>query len=226
MMGWGMSVDLSPLWNNWRFLLGGVETTLLLSIMSIALGTIVGVGVGIGRCYAARPVAAILALYVDSMRAIPQLVILVWVFFALPLLTPYSMTPFTAGVLGIGLHLAAFVSEVVRAGLLSIRPGQMQAALAMGMSRAQAVRLILLPQALIRMIPAFGSLFVITIKDSAIASVIAVPELMRQSQIIVGKTYRPLEVFTFVLIVYFILCWPVARGIDKIYRRLAPLGAS
>jgi polar amino acid transport system permease protein len=226
MMGWDMSIDLSPLWNNWRFLLGGVETTLLLSIMSIALGIVVGTSVGIARCYANRYVAAILAFYVDSMRAIPQLVILVWVFFALPLVTPYSMTPFTAGVLGIGMHLAAFVSEVVRAGLLSIRPGQMQASLAIGMSRAQAVRLILLPQALIRMIPAFGSLFVITIKDSAIASVIAVPELMHQSQIIVGKTYRPLEIFSAVLIVYFILCWPVARGIDRIYRRLAPLGAS
>ena len=225
-MGWDMFVDLSPFLNNWRFLLGGVETTLLLSILSVALGTVVGVCVGIARCYAARPIAAVLAFYVDSMRAIPLLVILVWTFFALPLLTPYSMTPFTAGVLGIGLHLAAFVSEVVRAGLLSIRPGQMQAALAMGMSRAQAVRLILLPQALIRMIPAFGSLVVITIKDSAIASVIAVPELMRQSQIIVGKTYRPMEVFTFVLIVYFVLCWPVARGIDRIYRRLAPLGAT
>lgn len=225
-MGSDMSPDLSPILNNWRFLLGGVEITLLLSILSVALGIVVGVCVGVARCYAPRPVAAVLAFYVDSMRAIPLLVILVWAFFALPLLTPYSMTPFTTGVLGIGLHLAAFVSEIVRGGLLSIRPGQMQAALAMGMSRAQAVRLILLPQALIRMIPSFGSLLVITIKDSAIASVIAVPELMRQSQIIVGKTYRPFEVFTFVLIVYFFLCWPVARGIDKIYRRLAPLGAS
>jgi His/Glu/Gln/Arg/opine family amino acid ABC transporter permease subunit len=221
-----MSVDLSPILNNWRFLWGGIETTLLLSIMSIALGVVVGMTVGIARCYAGRYVRALLALYVDSMRAIPQLVILVWVFFALPLLTPYSMTPFTAGVIGIGMHLAAFVSEVVRAGLLSIRPGQMQAALAIGMSRAQAVQIILLPQALIRMIPAFGSLVVITIKDSAIASVIAVPELMHQSQIIVGKTYRPFEVFTVALIIYFILCWPVARGIDRIYRRLAPLGAS
>ena len=167
-----------------------------------------------------------LAFYVDSMRAIPLLVVLVWVFFAVPILSPWSMSPFVAGVVGLGLHLAAFVAEVVRAGLTSIRPGQMQAALAIGMSRAQAVRIVLLPQALIRMVPAFGSLLVITIKDSAIASVIAVPELMRQSQVIVGKTYHPFEVFTAALLVYFVLCWPVARGVDRLYRRLAPLGAS
>jgi polar amino acid transport system permease protein len=221
-----MSIDLSPLWQNWRFLLGGVWMTLLLSLLAILLGGAVGLTIGIARCYGGKFLGAILGFYVDSMRAIPPLVILVWVFFALPLLTPYSMTPFVAGVIGLGMHLAAFVSEVVRAGLTSIRPGQMQAALAIGMSRAQAVRIILLPQALIRMIPAFGSLLVITIKDSAIASVIAVPELMHQSQVIVGKTYRPFEVFTAALIVYFLLCWPVARGVDRIYRRLAPLGSS
>jgi polar amino acid transport system permease protein len=221
-----MSFDLSPFWQNWRFLLGGVGITLLLSLMTIAFGGIVGLMVGIARCYGGKLLRVVLSLYVDSMRAIPPLVILVWVFFALPLLTPYSMSPFVAGVLGLGMHLAAFVSEVVRAGLTSIRPGQTQAALAIGMSRAQAVRIILLPQALIRMIPTFGSLLVITIKDSAIASVIAVPELMHQSQVIVGKTYRPFEIFSVALIVYFILCWPVARGVDRIYRRLAPLGAS
>lgn len=221
-----MDVDLAPILQNWRFLAGGVVVTLLLSLFSVALGLVVGTAIGIARTYGGRLLDWVLAFYVDSMRAIPLLVVLVWVFFAVPILSPWSMSPFVAGVVGLGLHLAAFVAEVVRAGLTSIRPGQMQAALAIGMSRAQAVRIVLLPQALIRMVPAFGSLLVITIKDSAIASVIAVPELMRQSQVIVGKTYHPFEVFTAALLVYFVLCWPVARGVDRLYRRLAPLGAS
>jgi len=221
-----MDVDLAPILQNWRFLAGGVVVTLLLSLFSVALGLVVGTAIGIARTYGGRLLDRVLAFYVDSMRAIPLLVVLVWVFFAVPILSPWSMSPFVAGVVGLGLHLAAFVAEVVRAGLTSIRPGQMQAALAIGMSRAQAVRIVLLPQALIRMVPAFGSLLVITIKDSAIASVIAVPELMRQSQVIVGKTYHPFEVFTAALLVYFVLCWPVARGVDRLYRRLAPLGAS
>ena len=96
----------------------------------------------------------------------------------------------------LGLHLGAYVAETIRAGLTSVRRSQMQAALALGMSRSQAIRTIILPQALIRMLPALGSLFVIAIKDSAIASVIAVPELLRQTQIVAGNTYRPFELYT------------------------------
>jgi polar amino acid transport system permease protein len=88
------------------------------------------------------------------------------------------------------------------------------------------VRTIILPQALIRMLPALGSLIVIAVKDSAIASVIAVPELLRQSQVLAGKTFRPFEIYTAAMLVYFLVCYPTARGIDRIYRRLVPLGAS
>ena len=176
--------------------------------------------------YGLRWLDALLSIYVDTMRSIPLLVILVWIFFALPLVSGYSMSPFIAAVVGMGLHLGAFVAELVRAGLTSIRPGQSRAALALGMSRMQAIRIVVLPQALIRMLPTFGSLLVITIKDSSLASVIAVPELMRQSQVVVGQTYRPFEVFTAALIVYFAMSWPVARAVDHLYRRIAHLGAS
>ena len=106
------------------------------------------------------------------------------------------------------------MSETIRAGLTSVRRNQMQAALALGMSRFQAIKTIVLPQAIIRMLPALGSLFVIAIKDSAIASVIAVPELLRQTQIVAGKTFRPFELYTAAMLAYFILCYPVARGVS------------
>jgi ABC-type amino acid transport system permease subunit len=98
--------------------------------------------------------------------------------------------------------------------------------LTLGMSRFQAIRSIVLPQAAIRMTPPLGSLAVITVKDSSIAAVIAAPELMRQSQIIAQWTFRPFEVYTAAMIVYFLVCYPLARGIDRLYRRLAPLGSS
>lgn len=221
-----MTSDFAFLLGYWRFLLNGVLVTIWLSLASIGVGLAVGLVVGILRTYGGRVIDAILSLYVDTMRAIPLLVILVWVFFAMPLVTGQSLTPMAAGIVGLGLHLGAFVAELVRAGLTSVRPGQTRAALALGMSMTQAIRIVILPQALIRMLPTFGSLLVITIKDSAIASVIAVPELLHQSQVVVGKTYHPFETFTVVLIVYFVLSWPVARGVDHIYRRVAHLGAS
>jgi polar amino acid transport system permease protein len=221
-----MTFDFAFLLGYWRFLLNGVLVTIWLSLASIGVGLAVGLVVGILRTYGGRVIDAVLSLYVDTMRAIPLLVILVWVFFAMPLVTGQSLTPMAAGIAGLGLHLGAFVAELVRAGLTSVRPGQTRAALALGMSMTQAIRIVILPQALIRMLPTFGSLLVITIKDSAIASVIAVPELLHQSQVVVGKTYHPFETFTVVLIVYFVLSWPVARGVDHIYRRVAHLGAS
>jgi polar amino acid transport system permease protein len=221
-----MEIDISPLLVNWQFMLQAVETTLEVSVFSILLGTAIGVVVGVLRTYGGVVLDVLLGLYVDLVRSIPVLAILVWVYFALPLLIASSLNPILAGILALGIHLGAYVAEAIRAGLTSIRPGQMRAALALGMSRFQAIRTIILPQALIRMLPPLGSLIVIAVKDSAIASVIAVPELLRQSQVLAGKTYRPFEIYTAAMLVYFLICYPTARIIDNVYRRLAPLGAS
>jgi polar amino acid transport system permease protein len=160
------------------------------------------------------------------MRSLPQLVVLVWTFFAFPLIAGFSLSSITAGVVALSAHLGAYMAETVRAGLTSVRKGQMQAALALGMSGFDAIRKIILPQALIRMLPSLGSLCTFAIKDSAIASVIAVPELLRQSQIVTGQTYRYAMIYTTLMIVYFLLCYPVARGVDRLYRRVAHLGSS
>jgi polar amino acid transport system permease protein len=221
-----MDIDLSPLTINARFLGEAILTTVLISLFSILLGLAIGIVAGVLRTYGGRFADIAIGLYVDLVRSIPVLAILVWMYFAFPLLAGNLLNPFSAGVLALGIHLGAYVTEAVRAGLVSIRPGQLRAALALGMSRAQAVRTIILPQALIRMLPPLGSLVVIAIKDSAIASVIAVPELLRQSQVVAGKTFRPFEIYTAAMLVYFLLCYPTARLIDRIYRRLAPLGAS
>lgn len=207
-------------------MLNALGVTVALSLLSMLLGFVIGVVVGAARTYGGLLTNALLGFYVDSMRAIPLLVVLVWMYFAFPLLIGISLNPFTAGVLALGLHLGAYVAETIRAGLTSVRKGQMQAALAIGMSHYQALRTIILPQALIRMLPPLGSLLVLAIKDSALASVIAVPELVRQSQTLVGQTFRPFEIYTVVMIVYFLLCYPVARGVDYLYWRLVPRGAS
>ena len=221
-----MDINLQPIIQSWPFLAKALAMTIFVSTLSTLLGFAIGMVVGALRTYGGKPANIILGFYVDSMRAIPLLVILVWTFFAFPMLIGHSINAVTAGIAGLGLHLGAYVSETIRAGLTSVRRNQMQAALALGMSRFQAIRTIILPQAIIRMLPALGSLFIIAIKDSAIASVIAVPELLRQTQIVAGKTFRPFELYTAAMLCYFILCYPMARGIDRLYRRLAHLGSS
>jgi polar amino acid transport system permease protein len=221
-----IDIDFSPLVDNWKFIADALWTTLAISFVSIILAFAIGLLVGTMRTYGGRAIDFLLSIYVDTVRAVPVLVILVWVYFAFPLVIGVSLQPFAAGVIALAFHEGAYLAEVIRAGLTSVRAGQMRAALALGMSGLQAVRTIILPQALIRMLPPLGSLIVIAIKDSAIASVIAVPELMRQSQILAGQTFRPFEIYTTAMILYFLVLFPVARGVDQIYRRLAPLGAS
>jgi polar amino acid transport system permease protein len=187
---------------------------------------VAGLAVALLRLYGPRWLRPVVVLYIDSMRAIPVLVVLVWTFFALPLVTGITMSPFVAALIGLTIHLAAYAAEIVRAGIESVRPGQTRAALALGMSRAQILRRIVLPQAIVRMLPAFGSLMSVTIKDTAIASVIAVPELMRQSETVAGQSFQPIEVYTFAMLLYFVMLYPVTRGVDRIYRRVAHLGRS
>lgn len=225
-MSFDIDIDVSPLLDNWEFIADALWATLALSFAAIVIAFAIGLAVGVLRTYGGRTIDFVLSLYVDTMRAVPVLVILVWTYFAFPLVIGVSLQPFAAGVIALAFHEGAYLAEAIRAGLTSVRAGQMRAALALGMSGVQAIRTIILPQALIRMLPPLGSLIVIAIKDSAIASVIAVPELMRQSQILAGQTFRPFEIYTTAMILYFLVLFPIARGVDRIYRRLAPLGAS
>ena len=110
--------------------------------------------------------------------------------------------------------------------MTSVRAGQSRAAFALGMSRPQAIRTIILPQAIVRMLPAFGSILSITIKDTAIAAVIAVPEYMNRSQTVAGQSFHPIEVFTVAMAIYFVILFPVTRVVDMVYGRLAHLGRS
>ena len=221
-----MEFDLSVITDHWRFLGYGVAVTLALAASSAAASLALGFAVGLARMFGPRWLAIPVVLYIDSMRAVPVLVVLVWTFFALPILTGLTMPPFVAALIGLTVHLAAYAAEIVRAGIESVRPGQTRAAAALGMSRAQTVRRIVLPQAIVRTLPAFGSLLSITIKDTAIASVIAVPELMRQSETVAGQSFQPIEVYTFAMLLYFLMLFPVTRGVDRVYRRVAHLGRS
>ncbi|AOF92470.1 amino acid ABC transporter permease [Sinorhizobium sp. RAC02] len=221
-----MELNLSAVLDSWRFLLSGLGVTLLLAAGVAVLSTVCGTLLTLGRLYGPRWLSAVIIFYIDSMRAIPVLVVLIWVYFALPIATGLSLPPFWSALLSLSAHLAAYVAEVMRAGIQSVRPGQVRAGMALGMTRAQILRKIVMPQAVVRMLPAFGSLLSLAVKDTAIATVIAVPELMRRADAVAGQTYAPVEVFTTVMILYFLVIFPLTRGVDMIYRRISFLGRS
>ena len=221
-----MDVDFSPLLENWRFFASGLGVTVALSAISAVTSILAGLVIALLRLYGPRWLSSLLIFYVDTMRAIPVLVVLVWIYFAFPILAGVTFPPFWAALVALTLHIAAYASEIIRAGIESIRPGQTRAGLALGMSRAQILRKIILPQATIRMLPAFGSVLTMAIKDTAIATVIAVPELMHRAETVAGQSYRPVEVFTAVMVLYFLVLFPVTRGVDRLYQRLAHLGRS
>jgi polar amino acid transport system permease protein len=221
-----MDFDFSPIADNWRFFASGLGMTVLLSVVSAVTSLLAGLVIALLRLYGPRWLRPLLVFYIDSMRAIPVLVVLIWIYFAFPILANVTFPPFWAALVALTLHIAAYAAEVIRAGIESIRPGQTRAALALGMSRAQVLRKVLLPQAIVRMLPAFGSILTIAIKDTAIATVIAVPELMHRAETVAGQSYRPVEVFTAVMVAYFCILFPVTRGVDRLYRRYAHLGRS
>ncbi len=221
-----MEFDFSPIAENWRFFASGLGVTIALSVVSAVTSILAGLAIALMRLYGPGWLRPVLVFYIDTMRAIPVLVVLVWIYFAFPILAGITFPPFWAALVALTLHIAAYAAEVIRAGIESIRPGQTRAALALGMSRVQLLRKVILPQATIRMLPAFGSILTIAIKDTAIATVIAVPELMHRAETVAGQSYRPVEVFTAVMVAYFCILFPVTRGVDRLYQRYAHMGRS
>jgi polar amino acid transport system permease protein len=202
-----------------RFLLGGLGLTVGLSLLSMAAGLVLGMLVTFARLAHWRPLHVVASLYVDFLRGTPLLVQILWIYYSLPILTGVVFSPFVSAAIALSLNLSAFISEVYRAGIQSIGRGQREAALALGMSQWQAMRRVILPQSIRRVLPPLGSIWVSLFKDTAIVSVIAVPELMYRGKVLSIETYRPVEIYTIVAIIYFVVTYPQARTVDWLFER-------
>lgn len=207
----------------WNALLVMLE----LNALSIAIALAVGIGVGVARHCGGPVVFHVLGVFVDVMRSVPILVIVVWTFFAFPyFLGLPELPPFAAAVIALGLHTGAYISEVVRGGMGSVRGGQMQAGIALGMSQAKVVWRIILPQALVRSLPALGNRVTRNIKDSVLASTIAVKELFWAGILINSELSKPFLIYTTLMLFYFAFTVLVSRAIEGVYQRVAVLGRS
>jgi len=200
-----MELDFSPVWSGWSLLLRGAVVTVEVTAVSLLLGCALGLLVGIGRLNPKRRVIYTLCTaYLAAIRGTPLLVQLFILFFGLPqfgILLP----AFLCGVLGLGIYSGAYVSEIVRGAIQSVDRGQMEAARSIGLSAGQAMRSVILPQAVVRMIPPLGNEFIALIKNSALVSLLTIHDLMHEGQKIISVSYRSLEVYLAIAVMYFVL---------------------
>ncbi|MGE5529129.1 MAG: ABC transporter permease subunit [Patescibacteria group bacterium] len=214
-------------------LLRAALMTLLLTLIAETDGIIIGTLGGIARLANSRIVRFLSAFYVDFVRGTPLLVQIFMVYFGLPPILglaakflslgngdPVHIAPFPAAILAMSINSGAYVTEIVRAGIQSIDRGQMEAARSLGMTKAQAMRYIILPQAIKRVIPPLGNEFIAMLKDSSLVSTIAMEELVRKGQIISTTYYRPTETWFAVAVVFLIMTLPFTRLVALLERRL------
>jgi polar amino acid transport system permease protein len=215
-----MELDFSPVWAGWPQLLQGAWVTVEITSVALVLGCLLGLLVGIGRLNPARRITyGLCTAYVAAIRGTPLLVQLFILFFGLPqfgILLP----AFFCGVIGLGIYSGAYVSEIVRGAIQSVDRGQMEAARSLGMSSGKAMRNIVLPQALVRMIPPLGNEFIALIKNSALVSLLTIHELMHVGQKIISVSYRSLEVYLAIAVVYFVLTGLTTLALGRLELRL------
>jgi len=160
-------------------------------------------------------------VYVETIRAIPLLVLVLWVYYGLPVILGIQLGVFAAGVISLAVSDSAFEAEVFRAGIQSIERGQTEAALSLGLTRMQAMRLVILPQAIRRILPALGNQFVYVLKMSSLVSVIGMSELTRRANELTVTEYRPLEIYSFLVLEYLVLILIVSWGVRRLEKRMA-----
>lgn len=201
--------DFSVLGKYYTLLTSGLGYTLLFTVLCVVLGLLVGLVTGLGRLSSSPLITAPLRAYIEVFRCTPVLVQLVWFYYALPVLTGIELSAPAAATLCLTLYGGAFYSEIIRAGIISTDSGQREAGMALGMTRYQVMKRVVLPQAFRRMVPPLMNQSIMQLKNTSLLSVLAVPDLLYQGQVITHDTYRPLEVYTFIAVAYFVVLLPV-----------------
>lgn len=206
-------------------LLRGVWLTAALWAIAFGTALVAGLFIGIARGSPRRALNWPATAFIEVFRNTPVLIQLVWFYYAFPVLTGIQVSPFVAASLGLCLNSAAYCAEIYRGGLQSIVAGQWEAGRALGMSYWTLMRRIILPQAVRRMVPAFTNRGVELAKMTSIASVITVHELMHEARTLSTQSFLPLETFTIVAVIYFVLIYPGTVLASIIERWLNARGA-
>ena len=213
--------DFSVVWRNLDVLMNGLGQSLLLTGVTLALGLSIGLVVAALKITRIRRITIPVDIYISVFRNTPPLVQLFWFFFAFPILISVRFSPFQAAVVTLSLQSGAFFAEIFRGGIESIDHGQWEAGSALGMGYFKLMHRIILPQAVRRMIPALLNRAIELFKTTTLVSTVAFADLLYQAQVLSSRTFRPLEIYTVVAIMYFIVIFATSMGVRVLENRLA-----
>ena len=211
--------DVIP--DNVGFLLSGLQMTLFISATTLVFAMAGGLVLAMMDMSRFRTLRYFALALGEIIRNTPILIQLLWVYYVLPIVFGIGITSLTAILIGLSVYMAAFISEVYRAGIQAVPKGHREAAQVLGLTPLQSFRRIVLPQAIRLTLPPLASNFVQLIKFSSLGAVISVTEITRRGMELASTTFRPLEIFTFIAVVYFFICWPLAMAIRLWEQRLA-----
>lgn len=201
-----MEIDWSVIPRNITMLWGGLTVTFRLFVFALAGGLPLGIFLGLGSLSSRKWIYYPVRAYINFIRNIPLIMVLFWVYFALPLVTGYAVTPFMSAIIAFIFFEATYFGEIIRAGFQSVRKGEMQAAYSTGLTYWQTVRYILIPIGLRRVIPSLMTQTIVIFQDTSLAYVIGLREFVRSAAIVNALEVRPVELYGFVAVVFLILC--------------------
>lgn len=213
--------DFSPIWRNSGLLLEGLSNTLWLASWSIAIGLAIGLGLALLRLSSSRLLSFPAATVIEFYRNTPPLVHFFWFFYGLPIVIGVSLSPFVAALLALSIQSGAFFAEVFRGGIVSIERGQWEAGRALGMTQARLMRRIILPQAVRRMVPPLMERSFELVKTTALAATLAYGDLLYKAMTISSQSYRPLETYTAIAVIFFSTLLLVSLVMRHVEARLA-----
>ena len=205
---------------NLKFLLSGMSVTIYISLISIIISMFLGFVVAIPSLAKNKFLTYINIGYVEIVRAVPLLVLILWVYYGLPIMTGLSFSPFVSGIIALAISESAFQAEIFRAGINSIKKSQWEAGSSLGLNFFKRLRLVILPQAIKNILPALGNQFVYVLKMSSLVSIIGIADLTRKANELVVTTYRPLEIYTFLILEYLVLILIVSYFVRKLEKKL------
>jgi His/Glu/Gln/Arg/opine family amino acid ABC transporter permease subunit len=214
-----MTFDWSVIWTHRQALLEGAALTVGLTVLTMLLAVPGGIMLALMRLSSNKLLQSASLGFVEFFRNLPLILVIYWVFYVMPMAVEFQLSPLVTALVALVLNVSAYNAETFRAGINSIRKGQLEAALAMGMSRRQAMFKVVIPQAGRRILPVIASTWVSLFKDTSLVSVIAVSELAYSAMQIRAQTFRVLEMLTAMAVLYWLMGYPQAKLVDWIHRK-------